>query len=89
MIQGHRFLNIRPLLDSIQARGPVMNLKQTSNKTVKATPNIQQDDRSVRDASKKLLTKDLEGLQDSIDVSAILYNSEQLASMIEEEVREQ
>jgi|LauGreDrversion4_2_1035121.scaffolds.fasta_scaffold280559_1 hypothetical protein len=63
-----------------------MNLKQTSNKTVKTTPNPQQDDRSVRDASKKLLIKDLECLQDSIDVSAIVYNSEQLATLIEEEV---
>ena len=64
-----------------------MNLKQVStNKAVMPNPNLMKDDKSVRDASKKVLIKDLDCPQDSIDISAVIYNSEQLASLIEEEV---
>jgi hypothetical protein len=58
-----------------------------ANKNVRPVPNVQQDDKSVRDASRKVLLKDLDCLQDSIDVNAVVYNAEQLSNMIEEEVR--
>ena len=64
-----------------------MNLKQSSsNKAMPPNSNLSKDDKSIRDASKKVLLKDLDCPQDSIDVSAIVCNSEQLAGLIEEEV---
>ena len=40
----------------------------------------------MRESAKKVILKDLDCLQDSIEVSAIQYNSEQLSNSIEEEV---
>ena len=75
------------MLDSIQARGPVIKANPSANKNVRPTPSAVTDDKSVRETSRKVLIKDLDCPQDSIDINAILFNAEQLANMIEEEVK--